>query len=288
MSEIHDLIRRCEDLRKGNAEVTEVEKLIKSLPAGYEYVLPREIVDWLWNTDTTVVPDALKEEKSGILIPNRPLHSMHVARKRANKLGISSIRDYIHKHVQGTYDTIYVRERWEFSYSDDFFVTVNASERHRTFYYNTEWEAIVSEVILEEPYTCLLPNYDSSTPKLLRYTLRKWCDGDWSEYESENKTLLRYACDLIEHFYISYTCGNTLDSLDYYKTKVEEWIPGTIFIPNELREAVEVMMDGGIRPCANNLFLHNYYRAASEHILRQLHSNVSKRVIEGKKSCVIM
>lgn len=282
LTDQYDLRRTWELLHKVNARSNLLSDWIKHLPAGYDRVLRVEDRDWLWTRMSDVIPDALQTESGGRIVSRLALHSMHVCRIRANALGIERMSDYVRTkiHVND------VKEVWTLNDSDEYF-SVSKTKGDYDFCYSSEHSIVLNAVLIDKD------NYgsgnDSHTPDSLRYTLEKWRTGAWNTYMKQNVTLLHYATDLVLHLHSRYGCTKPLSSLPCY-TDDFSWTPGTIFVPDELRNEIDsLLMD--IPHSHNATFLRNYYQVTSEYILRSLHEKISKDILrmkrEGDSRCVI-
>ena len=249
---------------------------IRVLPSGYEHILDKKVVKWLWDSCAGVVPEALKGDWNSSILAKPDLFCLHVMRKRANALGMIYMRDYSkYVSVGICSDCLHID-------GETYFQEVNKrSDRHSStalFYYNEESESVVKEVLLDRDWVS--EEAGRVSPLALRYSLEKWRMGKWTIYRKESVTLFQYAISLIHHL----RGVSPLSELPYYSDKAKiEWSPGTIFVPNELREAVQSTIDNA-PDTYNTQFLRNYYRVASEHILRHLHDSVSKEALARTES----
>lgn len=277
------LVELWSSLYERNAPTSEVNEWVKYLPASYAQTLPDDVLGWLWSKSTHSVPDSLQHEKwpEGWPVETH-LHVLHLARIRANELGIVDMRDFYKEAEIRTY------EKLSFSTDDDFFTTrtVTSSARY-DFCYRKEVSRLCKLALIDrDDYAAV---NDPFHPHALRYVLRKWATGSWKTYQPSSKKLLTYAVKLIEELFKRSHQGIKLEMLEYYQEGTREpWVPGTPSIPEDLRAAVEeALASGDLLGLSNGSFIRNYYAVASEPILQKLHNVLSKRTLT-KGSCVVL
>lgn len=285
ISDSHELVRVWTGLYEANADTEVVNDWVVHLPASYAQILPDDVLSWVWRKSIRTLPTSLSHESwKGRLPVDTHLHAIHLARVRANELGIASMRTF--EKLAG--ERIY--ERLIFSSGDDFFTTKEVSQSDRyDFCYSRESSRICKASLIDaDDYGS---ENDPFHPHALRYVLSKWATGSWKTYKEEAKKLVHYSAKLIEELFRKRHRGGTLGMLEYYQDNVfTEWVPGTDFIPDDLREAVEETLQESSNGAglANGSFIRNFYPTASEVILQHLHNKLSKRAVEKKDSCTLL
>ena len=265
-----------------------LDSWIKYLPAGYEGVLPEYVVTWLWHgphsLDCNVVPDALEGDWVPNLIGKATLYTLHVLRMRANAKKVVEMSEYARKYLCSsdkmiTTDCKHVDD-------DRYFEEIPKRGEKSIFAYSAEGQAIIDAVLIRRD------RYGSQNvarlPLALRYVLEKWRSGTWTTYKEGCTALLEYALSLVEHFYRQHNRHSLSESAYYSDTSKLQWTPGTVFVPQEVRELVEVAIEC-LPDTPNAQFLRNYYKAASEHILLALHDKAAREALgrgSESKCCI--
>jgi hypothetical protein len=282
IEDVNELRRVWKTLHAINARRGLRDRWIRALPSGYECVLETYIVEWLWTT-IGVIPDALRDDWINVFT-HCSLYALHVMRQRANAMNMASMKEYEKAYIKPL-----VYSECMHVDGDDFFIEVNRSNKGEIgdtiFYYSLEKEQITKEVKLDRDLSS--GSYPAHTPLMLRHALEKWRSGKWSTYHKGATTLLKYAISLIRRLNYNRYSSSTFDLPYYADTSKVQWSPGTIFVPNELREHVEDLISNAA-DSPNLQFLRNYYTVASEPILRSLHEITTKEAMSRKgSSCCI-
>ena len=278
IEDVNELRRVWKMLHAINARGDLRDRWIKVLPPGYECVLETYIVEWLWRT-TGVIPDALKGDWIDAITP-LSLYSLHVMRQRANAMNMASMKEYEKAYIKPA-----VYSDCKHTDGDDFFIEVNRRDKGENgdaiFHYSLEHEKVIKLTKLDRDLS--KEAYPAHTPLMLRHALEKWRSGKWSTYRKGATALLKYAISLIRHLNYTRYSSSTFDLPYYADTSKVQWSPGTIFVPNELREHVEDLISNAA-DSPNLQFLRNYYTVASEPILRSLHEITTKEAMSRKSS----
>lgn len=246
---------------------------IMNLPANYARILPRSTLRWLWkNERLDHLPPSLARDSLMPWPVRRRFHllSAHLARKRADELGIESMAEYCALFEEKTYE--------KHKYSKDGFFTTSPSYRDERplFSYNKEMRAI-SHVILLDMMDRWSQTNNTRHPRELRYVLQQWCNGSYTSYQPSNKVLLRYAVGLLQVMYKMVT-GMSLEDLSCYTT------PNLGEIPTELSDQITLLLLKDCPSLGDNVtFIRLFYDVAEIYILRSLHRSLLRKMRDEKR-----
>ena len=239
-----------------------LDSWVLHLPALYDHILIEEDLEWLWGTDSEVIPDSLEDDWIPSLVKSHRLYTVHVVRARVAQLGLASVPEYKKRYIDA--DNVYSDCR--FSDGPEFFEEVPTKDEHEAlFVYNREKEYIQKLILIDRESYSQRNRADS--PLALRYVLERWRSGRWTTYQKRCTTLLKYATSLVRGIYVR-THGSDISSLPCYSKKREV---DDEAVPSQLRDSVELLILN-LSNTPNEQFLRNYYRAAAEHILSSLHA----------------
>jgi hypothetical protein len=89
-----ELITTWTFLYQHKAPLPLLEAWIKVLPISYAQILDKKLLYFIWDIDTKARPTVLSRGWESLIVGSNELHFLHVARIRANKLGMSDMTSY--------------------------------------------------------------------------------------------------------------------------------------------------------------------------------------------------